>query len=170
MLVAGLAGEGLGKGARVTRVRFGGSDGGRAAPASGTPAAREGWPRRLPSAGERRLGEAGKQAGELRVGRRKVEEALGELAVGRKRELTAAGLGGAGGQLGCRWGGRVRRGERQRRLYKGRADLLATIGLAGDAPGDARAGRRGRDRRSIACTYGGSVFKTFPVSKASGGA
>jgi hypothetical protein len=58
-LAAGLAGEGLGKGARVTRVRFGGSDGGGAAPASGTPAAREGWPLRLPSAGERRLGEAG---------------------------------------------------------------------------------------------------------------
>jgi hypothetical protein len=99
-----------------------------------------------------------------------VEEALGELAIGRKRELTAAGLDGAGGQLGCGWGGLVRRGERQRHLYRGRADLLATIGLAGDAPGDARAGRRGRDRRSIACTYGGSAFEAFQVSKASGGA
>jgi hypothetical protein len=69
-----------------------------------------------------------------------VEEALGEPAVGRKRELAAAGLDGAGGSSGADGAAWCARGEGQWRLYRGRADLLATIGLAGDAPGDARAG------------------------------
>jgi hypothetical protein len=48
----GLAGEGWGKGLGATRVRFGVLDRGVAAPASGSPAAREGWPLRLPMPGE----------------------------------------------------------------------------------------------------------------------
>jgi hypothetical protein len=47
-----LAGEGRGKGLGATRVQFGVLDRGGAAPASGTPAAREGWPLRLPMPGE----------------------------------------------------------------------------------------------------------------------
>jgi hypothetical protein len=46
------AGEGWWKGLGATRVRFGVLDRGGAAPASGTPAAREGWPLRLPMPGE----------------------------------------------------------------------------------------------------------------------
>jgi hypothetical protein len=43
--------------------------------------------------------------------------------------------------------------ERQRRFCSGRTDLLATCGRTEDAPGDARAGRQGRDRWSMAgCT------------------
>jgi hypothetical protein len=45
----------------------------------------------------------GRWAGELRLGRRKVEEALEEHAAGRKGELTAAaGLGAGGGSV---WAG-----------------------------------------------------------------
>jgi hypothetical protein len=33
---------------------------------------------------------------------------------------------------------------------------------AEDAHGNSRAGRRGRDRRSMACSYGGSVFRGVP--------
>jgi hypothetical protein len=51
----------------------------------------------------------GRRAGELRLGRRKVEEALEDLATGRKGELTAAaGLGAGGGSV---WAG----GERASR-------------------------------------------------------
>jgi hypothetical protein len=45
----GLAGERLGEGVGATRVRFGVLDRGGAAPVSGTPAAREGRPPRLPA-------------------------------------------------------------------------------------------------------------------------
>jgi hypothetical protein len=75
----------------------------------------------------------------------------------------------AGGAVG-RGGGDLRVGVTgQRHPYRGRADLLATIGLAGDAHGDSRAGRRGRDRRSIAGLHGSSGLEAFPAIETSGG-
>jgi hypothetical protein len=55
-----LAGEGLEEGLGVTRVRFGGSDGGGAAPASGHAGSQGRWPPRLPVSGE---GGSGKTTG-----------------------------------------------------------------------------------------------------------
>jgi hypothetical protein len=110
------------------------SGGGRGGLCSG-----EGWL-------ERRDTAAGLGSGEAREGRGEFRW----LAVGRELELTAAGLDGAGGSSGADGAAWCAGGEGQRCLYRGRADLLATIGLAGDAPGDARAGRQGRDCRSIA--------------------
>jgi hypothetical protein len=72
-----------------------------------------------------------------------VEGSTTRLANGPQPELVAAGRKDTGGR---RWGGLVRRGEGQRRLYRSRADPPSDH-LTG---GDARAGRQGRDRRSIA--------------------
>jgi hypothetical protein len=47
-----LAGEGLGKGARVTRVRFGGSDGGEKPPVGGHAGGQGRWPPQLLMPGE----------------------------------------------------------------------------------------------------------------------
>jgi hypothetical protein len=61
---------------------------------------------------------------------------------GRKRELVVAGLDGDGGSSGADGAVWCAGGEGQRRLYRGRADLLATIGLAGT-----RLGTRAPDDR-----------------------
>jgi hypothetical protein len=60
---------------------------------------------------------------------------------------------------------------------RGRAPLLrrrtnppSDRRTSGGRFGARAAGRRGADRWSFACAYGGSEFKAFPVSKASGGA
>jgi hypothetical protein len=57
--------ERTGGGSRVTRDSVWGVGQGGAAPASGSPAAREGWPLRLPSTGEGRLGKRGSEPASL---------------------------------------------------------------------------------------------------------
>jgi hypothetical protein len=78
------------------------------------------------------------------------------------RELTAAARGERRRRLG--WAGRssVRRGRGPGLFLRRRASSLATSGPVGEASERVRAGRRRRDRRSMACTYGGSVFAAFP--------
>jgi hypothetical protein len=88
------------------------------------------------------------------VGR--AEEGGGRCYLACGRPATGARRGRAQGrrrQLRSGWGGLVCRGEGQRRLYRSRADPPSDHLTGGDTPGDARAGRQGRDRRSIAgCT------------------
>jgi hypothetical protein len=95
-----------------------------------------GWARRRPGevaaaatrSGEGRLGGEEERAGELWVGRRRVEEGATWLAAGPQPELAAAGPKDAGTRRGCDREGAARRSKGQRRLYRGRADLLATFG------------------------------------------
>jgi hypothetical protein len=73
----------------------------------------------------------------------------------RRRQMPTASSGGQGGA------GRV--------AARGRLPFLRRPAhpprdqrTAEDAPGNSRAGRRGRDRRSMACSYSGSVFRGVP--------
>jgi hypothetical protein len=94
-----------------------------------------GWARRRPGkvaaaatcSGEGRLGRE-ERADELWVGRRRVEDGATWLAVGPQPELTATGPKDAGARRGCDGEGAARRGKGKRRLYRGRADILATCG------------------------------------------
>jgi hypothetical protein len=96
-----------------------------------------------------------------------VEEALEELAAGRKGELTAAaGLGAGGGSVWA--GGRAcvtARGGGF--LLKRPVHSLGTGGQAEDAPGDAR-GRTTRERTAGPCVrLRGSGCEAFPAFEAS---
>jgi hypothetical protein len=57
-----------------------------------------------------------------------VEEGATWLAVGPQPELAATDPKDVGARRGCDGEGAARRGKGQRRLYRGRADLLATCG------------------------------------------
>jgi hypothetical protein len=83
------------------------------------------------------------------VGAGEVEDGATWLAVGPQPELVAAGRKDAGARRGCDGEGAARRGDGQRRLYRGRADLLATCGRKG-AP-------RGRQRPTVRGVLHGAV-------------
>jgi hypothetical protein len=83
----------------------------------GTPAAKGGGRRGYPfRRGAARWGE--ERAGELWVGRRRVEEGATWLAVGPQPELAAAGPKDAGARRGCDEEGVARRGKGQRHLVR----------------------------------------------------
>jgi hypothetical protein len=124
---------------------------------AGTPAARK-VPAAAACSGEGRLGGAEKRAGELWVGRRRVEEALGTRD--RPGNWSSPRLPkGAGGRLGAAGRTGVCRGQGPWLLLRQRADPQVTSGRAEDAsgtraqatadglqgnPGDRKAARRSR--------------------------
>jgi hypothetical protein len=95
-----LAGGGWGGGLGLIRIRFGGSDGGGAAPASGHAGGQRRWPPRLPFPGEGAREELvnGRRA---MVGVAEVEEGATWLAVGPQPELATTGRKDAGTRRGC---------------------------------------------------------------------
>jgi hypothetical protein len=111
----------------------------------------------------------GGRGGELRLGRRKVEETLEELAAGRKGKLAAAAGLGVGG--GLAWAGAsVRRGQGRRLPFKATSAPPRDRRTGGGrAWGRARPDDEGTDPWSFACAYEGSGCEAFPAFEASGG-
>jgi hypothetical protein len=111
-----------------------------------------------------------KRAGELWVGRRRVEETLGELAVGRKESSPrllgwAPAAARSGGEHWC--ASRPGTGTPFKATCRPPSDQRT----GGGCLGNTRARRTtGTDRWSVACAHGGSVLEAFPACKASGGA
>jgi hypothetical protein len=97
--LASLAGQGLGKGARVTRVQFGGSDSGEKPPVGGHAGGQERWPPWLPMPGEggsgRDCGRRGLAPGEAR----EVGEGPRWRVVGRNRSSSRLPKGAGGGSV-----------------------------------------------------------------------